>query len=75
MNCTDDVLLNSDVLQVDNGSVWENALCGVLNAGVPKCDVTMAAASFQLGWQKRSVVFIERETREREMLRQDVNSW
>lgn len=50
MNCIDDVLFNSDVFQVDNGSVWENVFCGVLNVGVFKCDVIMVVVFFQLGW-------------------------
>lgn len=55
--------------------MWENALSGKLNAGVFTGKVTMAAASFQLGWPKRNV-FIEGGVgrKERERLRQDVNN-
>lgn len=69
MNGIGDVLFYGGLFSAGHGRVWENALFGKLDVGVCKGKVTMAAAPFQPGWQKKekkrkekkSVVFIERE--------------
>lgn len=45
------VLYLMEILFQNNGSMWENAPFGKPNAGVSKNKITMAIASFQLGWQ------------------------
>lgn len=52
MNCIDDALFHGDYFQ-DNGSMWEKAFFEKPKAEVSEGETTMAAASFQRGWQKK----------------------
>ena len=54
------MMLYLTVIIFQDNSVWENALSERLDARASKGEVIVAAACFQLRWQKRNV-FIERE--------------
>lgn len=64
MNCIDDALFHGDYFQ-DNGSMWEKAFFEKPKAEVSEGETTMAAASFQRGWQKKKKMYLLREIKTR----------